>query len=353
MVSKYGKDFVVPAEFPTLLKSFTREVLRSQPANIYEFGATYFEELQQLRDAGEGGGGAPQRLKQLTPEEIKEVMLNLFKNADADGSNTLSLAEFKALLYQTDLGLSNREMARLLQEADVNDDGVIDYSEFLPLAIDLIQGMYAREDAAAEADQMESEAMQQAMEYMLHGMKKEQLEGLIKEVFRKADVNGDGHLTMQEFHKCIKEADLGLKRREINALMHRVDADEDGKVTYEEFAPLCFEILTEIMKEELLQARKPASDFEQAMMAVYGSLDADGSGKLSKEKLTEGLRQCDFGLSGLQIHTILMDTGGGEDEEEASEAVDYAKFAPLAAEIIYRLLDPNTQMVKVKALETA
>jgi len=42
MVSKYGKDFTVPKDFPSVLKAFTREVLRSQPGNIYEFGAAYF-----------------------------------------------------------------------------------------------------------------------------------------------------------------------------------------------------------------------------------------------------------------------------------------------------------------------
>jgi hypothetical protein len=35
----------VPQGFHTLLESLTREVLRSKPANIYEFAATYFEEL--------------------------------------------------------------------------------------------------------------------------------------------------------------------------------------------------------------------------------------------------------------------------------------------------------------------
>ena len=53
MVSKYGNEFSVPQEFPSVLKAFTREILRSQPGNIYEFGAAYFSELCAQRDAME------------------------------------------------------------------------------------------------------------------------------------------------------------------------------------------------------------------------------------------------------------------------------------------------------------
>ena len=49
--TKYGKDFAVPKDFPSVLKAFTREVLRSQPDNIYEFGASYFTEVLAERSA--------------------------------------------------------------------------------------------------------------------------------------------------------------------------------------------------------------------------------------------------------------------------------------------------------------
>jgi len=42
MSSRYQKLFVIPDGFPALLKDFTREILRNQPTNIYEFGAEYF-----------------------------------------------------------------------------------------------------------------------------------------------------------------------------------------------------------------------------------------------------------------------------------------------------------------------
>merc|ERR1719152_570806 len=115
-------------------------------------------------------------------------------------------------------------------------------------------------------------------------MTKAQLEALMTDVFHKADVNGDGVLSMQEFHNCIKEADLGLTRKEVNALMHNVDVDGDGKVTYDEFQPLCFDILTEILKEELLQAVKPPNELEEYLVAIYQTFD-NGEGKIRMSQM--------------------------------------------------------------------
>jgi hypothetical protein len=52
MSGKYSRDFGVPKDFPSVLKAFTREVLRSNPADIYEFGANYFSEVLQQVTSG-------------------------------------------------------------------------------------------------------------------------------------------------------------------------------------------------------------------------------------------------------------------------------------------------------------
>lgn len=40
----------VPRGFQNLLEGFAREVLRSQPEELYSFGAQYFEDLLKQRD---------------------------------------------------------------------------------------------------------------------------------------------------------------------------------------------------------------------------------------------------------------------------------------------------------------
>jgi hypothetical protein len=49
MASKYLQKFPVPQGFQEILADFTKEVLRVQPANILEFAASYFENLEKGR----------------------------------------------------------------------------------------------------------------------------------------------------------------------------------------------------------------------------------------------------------------------------------------------------------------
>jgi len=45
MASPTAPSFSVPKELPSVLKAFTREVLRANPPDIYGFGAEYFREV--------------------------------------------------------------------------------------------------------------------------------------------------------------------------------------------------------------------------------------------------------------------------------------------------------------------
>ena len=47
MASKYIRKYPIPGSFAELLHDFTREVLRDQPENIYEYGALYFAALDE------------------------------------------------------------------------------------------------------------------------------------------------------------------------------------------------------------------------------------------------------------------------------------------------------------------
>ena len=53
------------------------------------------------------------------------------------------------------LSLTEKDIEFLMDESDMNQDGVIEYNEFIPLCVDLIESMYAKTSAQvaeAEAD---------------------------------------------------------------------------------------------------------------------------------------------------------------------------------------------------------
>lgn len=87
----------------------------------------------------------------------------------------------KTVIDSAELGLGRKELNELLAEADVSGDGEIDYAEFVPIAVDLVAAMYAREESADE----EAGVRADISDFLLHGLTGVELEEVMAGVFRK------------------------------------------------------------------------------------------------------------------------------------------------------------------------
>jgi Ca2+-binding EF-hand superfamily protein len=56
-----------------------------------------------------------------------------FEYFDKDGNGTITLEELKESLWSDDLLLDEKEIEGIIQEIDKNEDGMIDYKEFLEM----------------------------------------------------------------------------------------------------------------------------------------------------------------------------------------------------------------------------
>ena len=56
----------------------------------------------------------------------------------------LTFDEIQYLLNKLHLGISHNELGLLINEADENQNGVIEFNEFVPLAVDMIMSFKAR-----------------------------------------------------------------------------------------------------------------------------------------------------------------------------------------------------------------
>jgi len=326
MSSKYGKPYNVPADLPPILKAFSREVLRAQPENLYEFGEAYFNDLLAQAEAD----AAQPAVTRLSKAELQETFTQMFQQADADGSGALDMKEFKEVLSMADLGLTNSQIKSVMSEADVDGSGTISYVEFIPLAVDLVNSMYAKMEMEAEKE----EARQNASDYLVKGMTPEQLEATMRDVFVMCDVDGSGALSLPEFQKCCQDAGIGLTRKEINHLMLQCDVDGDGMITYEEFTPLCHELLVEILAHE----SKQPSELEELMIQIFQDEDVNEYGLLDPITMSRVLKSLDFGLTNIQTHSILSTL-----TYNAEGYCDYVPACRLMSEIMYKMLDQGAQ----------
>lgn len=106
--------------------------------------------------------GAAQVLTE-TDAQLEALLIKLFRDADTDNSGSLDLNEFYSLFETASLGLSRSDVTFLLAAADASGDGVVQYAEFAPIAVDVIQSLRLRSRAAGEIASAEEAAMDEAM----------------------------------------------------------------------------------------------------------------------------------------------------------------------------------------------
>jgi Ca2+-binding EF-hand superfamily protein len=333
MSSKFAKQYVIPPEFPDILKDFTREVLRNQPSNVNEFAAKYFEVLAAGgADGGMYGGADAGDEQDPNLDEIEQIILELFQKYDKDDSKYLDKDEFKALMkdLQAKLDFPEKEIQRFLCEADMNDDGKIEYLEFIPLAMQIIQSMFAKKRLEQHLAEVEVEAE----ELLVHGMSRDELTALVQEIFNRMDADRSGKLSKQEFIQALTSMELGLTRREINAIMMHCDQDSDGKIDYNEFAPFAYDLLQKLISLRLLETELENDELGQYLMDLFKAKDIDMAGQLSWEQIRDVLHQAMLGLSMMQIYTVISEA----QEQSSDNMIMYAAFVPRAVGMIKSML---------------
>ena len=145
---------------------------------------------------------------------------------------------------------------------------MVEYEEFAPVAVEIIEAMLAKK-AAEEYDAAQNVEALNTAEMLVHGMTQQEIETWLSDMFNSYDQNGDGHLDRGEFKAALIGADLGLKKKEINALLNAIDVDGDGKVTYQEFVPLAYDILVTIIANDFKENNMPEAEIAEFLTELF------------------------------------------------------------------------------------
>ena len=94
----------------------------------------------------------------------------------------------------------------------MNDDGSIEYREFIPACVQLI-GVLRAKDAAMQAKLEKEAAAAEEAQYFLRGMSKAEIESMMLQAFALADKDGNGTLDQKEFQMFLKDMPLNLADR--------------------------------------------------------------------------------------------------------------------------------------------
>ncbi|KAK4252991.1 hypothetical protein QN277_010835 [Acacia crassicarpa] len=139
--------------------------------------------------------------ERLSEEEIGGLK-ELFKMIDTDSSGTITFEELKEGLKKVGSDLMESEIKSLMDAADIDQSGSIDYGEFLAAT--------------------------------LHMNKMEREENLVT-AFSYFDKDGSGYITIDELEQACKEFGLGDVNPDV---MSEIDLDNDGRIDYGEFVAM-------------------------------------------------------------------------------------------------------------------
>jgi Ca2+-binding EF-hand superfamily protein len=349
MASKHAQSFAIPEGTSGVLTELTKEVLRvstysediNSAEDLHAFCYSYFMEQLERREseAYDGEGEVPERMSN---DDLIVKVGQLFDQADQDGNGFLDRKEFKQVFVslKEELGLSNKVIKQIMAEADENDDGVIEYREFVPMAVDVINIIEAKQDFKENQEMDKMDAVEDAKDFLLHGMPRDTLEEMLKSAFIKADKDKSGYLDRKEFKQCLKASGLGFTKKEINVMMSEVDLDGDGKITYDEFVPLCFSMLADMMADKM---KAMTSETEEEIKSTLEEIfmGAFGEGPyVNKSEATALLREADLGLTRVQIAAVMS-----EVNIDKKDTLDYHELTTVAAGVVAALLNVERQRV--------
>jgi hypothetical protein len=136
----------------------------------------------------------------------------------------------------------------------------------------------------------------------------------ISAIFGQFDVDGSGDITSEEFRKAMKLVSLGLTDNEIDKIMQRVDANNDGYVSYLEFAAK-FRDDPEFDKRMKERANNRLAEFKELMIHymtsatdAYRMFDTSQMGKLTFLDWDKLIRElCRLSKTPIPCYSVIKD----------------------------------------------
>ena len=286
--------------------------------------------------------------------DLQEMLLNMFHEADIDGNGMLSHDEFLALMEDADLGLSDSERQIIFSEIDEDDDTEINYEEFMPVAIDLIQSFQARRYAKRVQNSIDERIEEETLR-VLKGPEVAEAVKMANALFSEADPRRSMTLSRPEFRRCLKHPGVQLTRGEQAMLLASVPVDAFGKVLYKKFDDIVYKIKFSTIKHNIFEAEASVTEKlllelcrDQEKLSMDPDYDRDDpvySGHVTNKQLRSAvLSDPSVGLTRLQLNSIISDA------EIVDSMVDYFKFIPLAAKTIDKMHDPSVVAAKTTLL---
>lgn len=139
---------------------------------------------------------------ELTDVELTELK-DIFAMFDKDNSGSIDIKELDAMVSSLGIAATPEDLHDMIQEADLDGSGTIEFSEFK-----LLIGPHFQKEKPPE-------------DYV--------------EAFKFFDKDGDGFISRTELRHIMNTVDVSLAEADIEEMIKEADANGDGKIDFDEF----------------------------------------------------------------------------------------------------------------------
>ncbi|MCO5589304.1 hypothetical protein L7F22_043270 [Adiantum nelumboides] len=180
-----------------------------------------------------GNGNGKVSFEEMSPEELGGLH-KVFDMFDANHDGFLSLEELCAYMKKLSRPMTKPGLLKIIKSCDWNNDGRLDFKEFVALTQILEHG----DQSSASARGRGGGVVQGQGEQSDDSNSEDDPKADMKEAFNVFDKDGNGLISPTELRDTL--CDLGLLSSpsclsRIHSMIKRVDTDGDGHVSFSEF----------------------------------------------------------------------------------------------------------------------
>ena len=185
----------------------------------------------------------------------------------------LEYAQFRDLLLNLDLGIGEDVLGIIMAQADENDDGLIQYSEFVPIACEILQGMKAKRSAYRTEQRRQIVAEAETIR-ALSSVEMHDILAQLSARLAAVDTEGKGRIQRKAFTGVVRDRRVGLSRSEVNMLIATVPVAEDGTVEIASIPDCLLQVKYQTVMNGFIY--ESASAIESYLMGIMVDMDNGG-----------------------------------------------------------------------------
>ena len=237
-----------------------------------------------------------------------------FRFFDLNATGCITTREFKSALKRLGFRLTQAELSELVGYFDKNNDGMIQWSEFLEFFKST--GSYVHDTEATKKLKRAQKAAEELERALRIKLKKLQVGPSMRRQFRRFDKNKTGSLSRSEFASMISSLGFRLSKWEEDWLMQKLDSDDSGLITYAEFSAFVHEggsnrqdasgRKSALVKSILRKIKKLVGSKNLDMRSPFVKFDIDGNGFLDKDEFEYALRDLGVSLTDKELDAMFQ-----------------------------------------------